>query len=85
MKKEETYDAWKEQKSQIEIGKGFSDKVMSRIYQYEQKKKKPLLDMQRFIEVISAHPLAKAGIIAIGAITGLVRIAFMIHVLLFGN
>ena len=85
MKSEQLYDDWKKQRSQIEVGEDFTKKMMHQVYQYEQKKKKPLLYMQRFVEVISAYPLAKAGIIVIGTITGFVRVAFMIRVLLFGN
>jgi len=83
MKSEKIYNAWKNQKRQIKVGGKLAEKVMNQVCLYEQKKKKPLLDMQRFIEVISAHPLAKAGLITIAAITGIVRVAFVVHILLF--
>ena len=85
MKSEKIYDDWKKQRSHTEVGQNFTDQVMNRVYQYEQTKPKPLFDMQRLIEFISAHPLAKAGLIASGAVAGFVRVAFMIHILLFGN
>ncbi|MHC4691180.1 MAG: hypothetical protein ACYS67_00465 [Planctomycetota bacterium] len=82
MKTEEIYNAWKEQKSQIEVGKGFSDKVMTQICQYEQKKHKSLFDMQSLVELISAHMLAKAGLILAGGVVGFIRVIFMISMVL---
>jgi len=82
MKSEEIYNAWKEQKSQIEVSSAFSGRVMNQIYQYEQAKRKPLFDMQRLVDIISAHTLAKAGLVAAGAAMGLVRLMFMILVIL---
>ncbi len=85
MKSEEVYDTWKEEKSQIDIRENFTDEVMNQVYQYAQKKRKPIFDMRQLVELISAHPLAKVGLVVIGALTGLARVAFVIHVLLFGN
>ncbi|MHC4640422.1 MAG: hypothetical protein ACYS32_02175 [Planctomycetota bacterium] len=81
MKKEETYDAWKEQKSRIEVGKGFSDKVISRINQYE-RQKKPVFDGHRLIELISTRPLGKAAVVTAGALIGFVRITFVVYAFL---
>jgi len=82
MKSEETYNAWKKRKSQIEVSGTFSDKVMSRIYQYERARRRPLFDFQRFVETISAHTFAKGALVAAGAAMGLVRLIFMILVIL---
>lgn len=82
MKSKELYDNWKKQRSQIEVGQNFTEKVMSQVYQYEQTKPKPLFDMQRLFEFISAHPLAKAGLIVAGAVAGFIRMAFTIYVFL---
>jgi len=82
MKTDEIYNAWKEQKRQIEVGKGFSSKVMSRIYQYEREKRKTLFDGHRLIELISTRPLGKAAVVAAGAVIGFVRITFVIYAFL---
>ncbi len=82
---EDLYNAWKEQKSQTVVGENFTGKVINQVYQYEQTKPKPLFDMQRLTEFISTHSLAKAVLIASAAVAGFVRVAFMIHILLFGN
>ncbi|MBA7625715.1 hypothetical protein ES703_33147 [subsurface metagenome] len=82
MKREELYNTWKERKSQIKVSSAFSGKVMSRIYQYERARRRPLFDFQRFVDIISAHTLAKASLVAVGAAVGFVRLMFMILVIL---
>ncbi len=83
MKNEELYKAWKENKGQIDISKDFSEKVMHRVNIYEENRRKPLFDINRLIEIISASTIAKAAMIAGGAIVGFVRVAIMIHTVLF--
>ncbi|MHC4461577.1 MAG: hypothetical protein ACYS30_09090 [Planctomycetota bacterium] len=78
MKSEEVYNAWKERKSQIEISENFTDEVMNQVYQHAQKKRKSMFDMRQLVELISAHPLAKAGLVAAGAVAGFVRVAFVV-------
>jgi hypothetical protein len=82
MKTEEIYNEWKEQKNQIDAGVGFSDKVISRIYQYERQKRKSLFDGHRLIELISTRPLGKAAVVTAGVLAGFVRIAFVVYAFL---
>jgi len=82
MKTEEIYNTWKEQKSQVEVGKGFSDKVMNQIRRYEQNKRKSLFDVQSLIEFMSAHTLAKAGLILTGGVVGFIRVVFVVTMVL---
>ncbi len=82
MKCQEVYNAWKERKSQIEIAEDFTDEVMNQVYQHAQKKRKPMFDIRQLVELISAHPLAKAGLIAAGAVAGFVRVTFVVCVFL---
>ncbi len=78
MKTEEIYNTWKKQKNQIEVSKSFSGKVMNRIYQYEQNKCKSLFNVQSLIELMSAHTLAKAGLILTGGVVGFIRVVFVV-------
>ena len=82
MKSEKLYDDWKKQKSQVEVGHDFTEKVMKQVYRCERLKRKPLFDVQRLIEFISAHPLAKAGMVAAGVVAGFIRMAFTVYVFL---
>ena len=82
MKNEKHYNAWIENKRQIDVRDNFTDEVMSQIYQFERDKRKPLFDTQRLIELISAHQFVKAGLVTAGAVTGLVRIIFVVYTFL---
>jgi hypothetical protein len=82
MKRQEVYNAWKEKKNRIDVREHFTDEVMNQLYQYEQKKRKPLFDYQQFIELISANLPAQAALIVAGAVAGLGRVIFMIAVIL---
>jgi hypothetical protein len=82
MKSEELYNQWKRHKSQTEVGQDFSEKVMRRVYLYEQKKGEPLLNMRRFFDSFCTRPLAKTVVVAAAVIIGFARIAFSIYLFL---
>ena len=82
MNPQETYNAWKEQKTQFECAEDFPDQLMKRIYQYEQEKRKPLFDVYKIIDLISERPLAKAALLVAGAAAGFIRFVFMIRMIL---
>ncbi len=82
MKGEKIINNWKDQRGQIEVREDFAQDVMSQIYQYEQRKRRPLFDMEWLVEFISAHPLAKTGLVIAGGVTGIGRIIFMIVMIL---
>jgi hypothetical protein len=84
MKENEVYESWRQEKRQINIGQNFTNQVMNKVYQWEQSRKIPLIKIERLIEIISFHPMAKAGLVAAGAFTGIVRLIIMIHAIL-GN
>jgi len=80
MDRKKLYESWIEKKSQAEIGGSFPDKVMNQIYQYEERPK--WFDIQRFIEIVSAHTIIKNGLVVIGALIGFVRVMYMILMIL---
>ena len=82
MKADEIYNAWKEQKSQIDVDKDFSGKIIKRIHQYERQKRTLLFDGHRLIELISTRPLGKVAVVAAGVVIGFVRITFVIYAFL---
>jgi hypothetical protein len=82
MKDHEVYESWRQAKSQIDVSKNFTGEVMNQVYQLERSRNIPQLKMERLIELISFHPLAKTGLVAVGAVTGIVRVIIMIHAIL---
>jgi len=82
MKDCEVYESWKQEKSQINVSQNFTDQVMNRIHKWEQSRNISQLKMERLIELISINPLAKTGLVAVGAVTGILRLIIMIHAIL---
>jgi hypothetical protein len=80
MDKKKLYESWIEKKNQVEINKSFPDKVMNQIYQYDQRPR--WFDIQRLIDVISAHSIIKDGLVVAGVVAGFVRLAVMILMIL---
>ena len=82
MKDHKVYESWRQEKSQIDVSQNFTDRVMNHVYRLEQSRNIPQLKMERLIELISSHPLAKTGLVAIGGVTGIVRLIIMINAIL---
>ena len=82
MKDRKVYESWRQEKRQIDVSQNFTDRAMNQVYQWEQSRKSPRITMERLIELISFHPLAKTGLVAAGAVTGIVRLIIMINTIL---
>jgi hypothetical protein len=82
MKENEVYKSWRQEKHQIDVSRNFTDRVMNEVYQLEQSRNVYQLKMERLIELISFHPLVKTGLVAAGAVTGIVRLIIMINMIL---
>ena len=78
MKPQKTYNAWKEKKHQIDISHNFVDRVMNQVYRCEQERNISFFDLPRFVELISAYPLAKMALVAAGAVVGVARLITVI-------
>ena len=82
MKDNEVYESWKQEKRHIDASQNFTEQVMNQVYQWEQSRISPLFTMERLIELISFHPLAKTGLVAAGGVMGIVRLIIMINTIL---
>jgi hypothetical protein len=82
MKDHEFYESWRQEKRQIDVSQNFTDQAMNQVYQWQQNRNVYQLKMERLIELISFHPLAKFGLVAAGAATGIVRLIIMIQTIL---
>ena len=82
MKDNEVYESWKQAKSQIDTSQNFTNRVMNEVYRREQSRNSSRLKIESLIELISFHPLAKTGLVAIGGVTGIVRLIIMFHAIL---
>ena len=82
MKRQDVYDTLEKTRNQIVMKEHFTDEVMNQICHYEQKKRKTSFDIRWFVKLISTHPLAQAALVAVGAMTGFIRVVFIILVIL---
>jgi len=82
MKDNEVYESWIQKKRQIDVSQYFTDRVMKDVYQWRQSRKSSPFTIDRLIELISFHPLAKFGLVAAGAATGIVRLIIIINTIL---
>lgn len=78
MKSDGIYESWRQEKRHIKVSQDFTDQVMDEIYQLGQNRNITQMKMNRLIELISFHPLAKTGLVAAGAVIGIVRVIVMI-------
>ena len=82
MKNEELYEAWKETKCKVVSSENFENNVMNQIYKYERERKKMPFNIKRLIDFISVHSFAQAALVAIGFMTGFMRMVFIIVAIL---
>ena len=82
MKSEELYEEWKETRRKVVPSENFINKVVNQAYEYEQEKKKTPRTMKRLIDFVSAHPFAQAALIAMGVMSGFMRMFVVIITIL---
>jgi len=82
MNSDEIMNRWKERRGQVEICGDFAEKAMKRIREYGLQKRRPLFDSCRLIELISSNTAAKAALVALGAVTGIIRGAIAVFAFL---
>ena len=85
MKDHGVYESWRQEKRQIDVSGSFTGEVMDQIHTWEQSRNFRRFNAARFVELISFHPLAKTGLVAAGAVTGIVRLIIMIHAILING
>lgn len=83
MRSEEVMKAWVDSKRGAEIGGDAADRVMGMVYDYEEKKGQPLIDIRGFVEPVFNRILTKPALVAAGFIGGFLRMCFTFYVLLF--
>ncbi len=83
MRSEDIISAWVESRSGAEIGGDVADGVMGRIFDYEEKKSEPLIDIRGFVEPVFNRIFTKPALVVAGFIGGFLRVCFTFYVLLF--
>jgi len=80
MNPQEVFDAWKARKSQGDMDREFTDRVMATVRRREQTRTVGGLARLRDI---AARPWARAAAMIVGTLLGLARIVATVHLILF--
>lgn len=83
MNRRETFEAWKARKSQYDVSREFTDRVMAGIRHQETTRSEGTL--APLLRYIMPRPWAKAAVLILGALLGLVRIIATLHLVLFAS
>lgn len=83
MRSEEIIKAWVESKRACEVSGDAADRVMGRVYDYEEKKAEPLIDIRGYVEPVFNRVFTRPGLVLVGVIGGFLRVGFTFYVLLF--
>ncbi len=78
MNSDEIMNLWAERKSQVEPHRGLADKVMNQLHKHRSHGRRPVFDICRLIEIISSSPATTAVAVALGAVTGIVRVSIVV-------
>ena len=80
MNPQEIFDAWKVRKSQDDVSREFTDRVMVAVRRREATRAIGSLTPLRYV---AARPWAKAAAMILGTLLGLARIVATVHLILF--
>ena len=78
MNGDEIIKLWAERRSQVETPRDFADRVMNQLHRRDSRGRRPVFDIYRLIEIISSSPAATAAVVALGAVTGIVRVSIVV-------
>jgi len=78
MNSDEIMNLWTERKSQVEPPRGLADKVLNQLHKRRSHGRRPVFDIYRLIEIISSSPAATAVAVALGAVTGIIRVSIVV-------
>lgn len=73
MNHQEILNAWKGHKERIEVSRGFSERVMTRIREHEAARRTSIGTSTSRLRQMAARPWAKAAVVVFGVLVGLVR------------
>ena len=82
MNHQELFEAWKKRREKIDVSPGFADRVMARLREGRTAPHAPAATSPSRLGRILARPWAKAAVVILGVLAGLVRIAMTLDLIL---
>ncbi len=80
MNPQEIFEAWKARRSQDNVSREFTDRVMAAVRRRDATRAIGSLTRLRYV---ASHPWAKAAAMIMGTLLGLARIIATVHLILF--
>jgi len=81
MKHEEMFNTWKRHKERIAVSIGFPERVMTHVRERQAAQQAPAVSASLLRRVV-ARPWAKAAVVVLGVLAGLVRIVMTLDLIL---
>ncbi len=82
MKQQEMFEAWKKHREKANVSPGFAERVMTRLREGQAAPHAPAATSLSRLGRILSHRWAKAAVIILGVLAGLVRIAMTLDLIL---
>jgi hypothetical protein len=82
MNQREMFDGWKKRRERIEVSVGFPERVMAHLKERQASRQASAAASASLLRRMVARPWAKAAVIVLGVLMGLVRIIMTLDLIL---
>ncbi|GEM_PF-2461288 len=82
MNRQDLFNTWKGHKEKVEVSRGFSEQVMRRVARREIARRTSAATSTSRLRQMAARPWARAAIVILGVLIGLVRIVMTLDLIL---
>ena len=82
MNRQDLFNTWKEHKEEVEVSRGFSERVMTHVARREVTRRTSITTSTSWLKQVAARPWARAAIVILGVSIGLVRIIMTLDLIL---
>lgn len=82
MNRQDLFNTWKEHKEEVEVSRGFSERVMTHVAKRGVARRASVTTSTSRLRQMTARPWARAAIVILGVSIGLVRIIMTLDLIL---
>ncbi len=82
MNRRDLFNTWKQHKEKVEVSRGFSERVMTHVGEREVARRASAATSISRLKQMAARPWAKAALVILGVLIGLVRIVMTLDLIL---
>lgn len=82
MNRQDLFNIWKKHKEKVEVSRGFSERVMTHVARRAVARRASVTTSTSRLKQMTARPWARAAIVILGVLIGLVRIVMTLDLIL---